>query len=39
MLVEAIRTIPGEVRMILRVLKRRRPNIAELLFFSLKVRG
>ncbi|PWN18878.1 hypothetical protein BCV69DRAFT_52216 [Microstroma glucosiphilum] len=36
MLVEAIRTIRGEMRMLLRIVRRRRPNIAEMLFFSLK---
>lgn len=33
---EIIRTYPGEVRLISRVIKRRKPNLAEMLFILIK---
>ena len=37
MFFEGIRTIPGEVRMMLRIYRRGRPNIVEIIFFVIKV--
>lgn len=39
MFFEGIRTIPGEVRMMLRIYRRGRPNIVEIIFFVIKVSG
>lgn len=39
MFFEGIRTIPGEIRMMMRIHRRGRPNIVEIIFFVIKVCG
>jgi len=35
-MMECIRILPAEIRMVMRIIKRKRPNAAEVLFFTIK---